>query len=71
MTECESDLPLDFYQKRPLIVQFSDLDLSSDVGILLARQADENLEICQGLADCIEEWRDPTRLTHTLPQLVS
>ena len=71
MTECESDLPLNFYQKRPLVVQFSDLDLSSDVGILLARQADETLEICQGLADCIEEWRDPTRLTHTLPQLVS
>ena len=51
MAECESDFPLDFYQQRPLVIQFSDLDLSSDVGILLVRQAEEQLEICQGLAD--------------------
>lgn len=71
MTVCDSELPLDFYQQRPLVVQFSNLDLSSDVGILLARQADEQLELCQGLAECIEEWRDPHKLIHTLPQLMS
>ena len=71
MTECDSQLRLNFYQQRPLVVQFSDLDLSSDVGILLARQAEEQLQICQGLAECITEWRDPQKLTHPLPQLVS
>ena len=71
MTACESDIQLDFYQHRPLVVKFSDLDLSSDVGILLARQAEQPLSICQGLADCIEEWRDPLKLVHTLPQLVT
>jgi hypothetical protein len=71
MTECNSDLSFNFYQKRPLVVQFSKLDLSSDVGVLLARQADEQLQICQGLAECMEEWRDENKVIHPLPQLVS
>ena len=41
MTACASELSFDFYHQRPLVVQFSGLDLSSDVGILLARQAEE------------------------------
>lgn len=71
MTVCDSALELDFYQKRPLIVKFSEQELSSDVGILLARQAEEKIKICQGIADCIKEWRDPSKVIHTLPQLVS
>jgi len=71
MTECKSDLSFNFYEQRPLVVKFSDLELSSDGGILLARQAEESLHICQTLADCIEDWRDPDRITHSLDQLVS
>ena len=71
MTECESTLPFDFYQQRALDVQFSQLDLSSNAGILIARQAEKHLQICQGLAECIQEWRDPDKLIHSLPQLVS
>lgn len=71
MTECKSELPYDFYEQRSLVVQFSDLELSSDAGILLARQAEEQIQICRHLADCIEEWRDPNRITHSLQQLVS
>jgi hypothetical protein len=66
MTACDSDVRLDFYQKRPLTVKFSDLDLSSDVGILLARQAEEQLQSCQELTACIEDWRDPNKITHPL-----
>ena len=71
MTECDSTLPFDCYQQRDLTVQFSQLDLSSNAGILLARQAEKHLQICQGLAECIQEWRDPNKLIHSLPQLVS
>lgn len=71
MTACEKELPFDFYQSRPLNVQFSDLELSSDAGILLVRQADERLEVSAGIAECIEEWRDPAKITHSLRQLVS
>ena len=71
MTECLSPLPYNFYQQRQLVVRYSDLELSSDAGILLARQAEEQEQICRGLADCIEEWRDTNKLTHSLHQLVS
>lgn len=71
MTECETELPCDFYPSRQLQVRFSDLELSSDAGILLVSQADERLKVSAGLAKCIEEWRDPAKITHTLEQLVS
>ncbi len=71
MTECQSELPFDFYQNRPLQVQFSGLDLSSDAGLLLVRQAEERLGICRGLSGCIAEWRDPTKVVHPLVDLVS
>ncbi|MGB3612228.1 MAG: IS1380 family transposase [Elainellaceae cyanobacterium] len=71
MTARETELPFDFYQPRRLEVQFSDLELSSDAGILLVRQADERLGVSAQIADCIEEWRDPAKITHSLPQLVS
>lgn len=71
MTQCQAELVYDFDSPRPLVVQFSDLELSSDAGILLARQAEEHVQICQRLADCIEEWRDPNKITHRLHQLVS
>jgi hypothetical protein len=71
MTECNSDLPYDFYSHRSLVVRFSDLELSSDAGILFARQAEQQQQVCQGIAECIEEWRDPQRITHRLHQLVS
>ena len=71
MTECISSLPYNFYSHRPLVVKFSDLQLSSDAGILLARQAEEKEQICFGMADCIDDWRDQNKITHTLHQLVS
>ena len=70
MLECETELPLDFYQLRPLQVQFSDLELSSDAGLLLVRQADERLGVCSGLANGIQEWREPSKISHSLEQLV-
>ena len=71
MTVCDSDLQFDFLPQRPITVRFSDLELSSDAGILLARQAEEQVQVCQKLADCIQEWRDPHKITHSLYQLVS
>ena len=71
MTECKSDLPYDFYSHRSLVVRFSELELSSDAGILLARQAEQQMQVCQGIAECIEEWRDPNKITHSLHQLTS
>lgn len=53
MTECDSDLQYDFYSHRSLVVRFSELEMRSDAGILLARQAEAQVQVCQGLAVCI------------------
>lgn len=71
MTECKSDLQYDFDCQRALVVCFSELEMSSDTGILLARQAEAQLQVCQGLAECIADWREPNKITHSLHQLVS
>ena len=71
MTVCNSDLQYDFYSPRSLVVQFSGLELSSNAGILLARQAEERVQVCQAIAECIKEWREPSKITHSLQQLVS
>lgn len=55
MTVCETELPYDFVTPRPLVIRFSDLELSSDAGILLARQAEEKVGICRVIAGCIQE----------------
>ena len=71
MTECHSELPYNFLSQRPLVVRFSDLELSSDAGILLARQAEEQVQVCRRLSECIQDWRNPNKITHSLHQLVS
>lgn len=71
MTPCVSELPFDFYSQRSLVVRFSDLELSSNAGILLARQAERKVGVCQKLAACIQEWRSSNKLRHTLYQLVT
>ncbi len=71
ITECNSDLRYDFYSHRDLVVRFSDLELSPDAGILLAHQAEQKLQVCQGITEWIEEWRDRTKIQHSLQQLVS
>jgi hypothetical protein len=71
MTVCETELPYDFYEQRSLVVRFSELDMSSDAGILLARQAEAQVQVCQAIAESIREWREPSKITHSLQQLVS
>lgn len=71
MTECISEVAYDFDVQRPLVVKFSELELSADAGILLARQAEEKLQICQRLSECIEDARDPNKIEHSLHQLIS
>lgn len=70
MTDCKTELPIDFPSSRPLDVRFSGLDLSSDAGLMLVRQVDERLGLSAQLAGNIEEWRDPAKIIHSRVQLV-
>ena len=71
MTVVNFPLPYNFYTQKALEVKFSALDLSSDAGFLLVRQAEHRQQICQGIAECLKDKRDPSKIKHTISQLVS
>lgn len=71
MAEFSYKFCLNFFLKKSLEVKFSSLDLSSDAGLLLVRQAEEQLKICEGLADCLTDNREPGKVKHPLSQLIS
>lgn len=71
MAEPFLHFPLNFFEKQPLEVNFSNLDLSSDAGVLLVRQAEEQLKICEGMADCLTDNREQSQVKHSLNQLIS
>lgn len=71
MAESFLQFPLNFFRKKPLEVKFSELDLSSDAGVLLVRQAEEQLKVCEGIADCFTDNRDQAKVKHSLNQLIS
>lgn len=71
MSKNSDRLPLSFYTQKSLEVEFSRLDLSSNGGLLLVRQAEESLQICQGLAACLTDRREPGKVKHPLNQLIN
>jgi len=71
MKEFTANLPLNFTTQKPLDVKFSGLDLSSDAGLLLVKQAEENLKVCEGMTNCLEDNREQHKVKHPLFQLVS
>ena len=71
MKDFSDKLPFNFASKKPLEVKFSGLDLSTDAGLLLVKQAEENLKVCQGMADCLEDKREQHKVKHPLFQLIS
>ncbi len=71
MSLFNQQLPFNFTTTKKLDVKFSSLDLSSDAGLLMVKQAEENIKICQGFADCLEEKREVHKVKHSLVQLVS
>lgn len=70
MTECFLGPEFNFYQEHRLEVKFSEEQLSTDGGILLARQAEERIKIIEGMSEQIRDKRDPNRITHSMEQLV-
>ncbi len=71
MKDISEKLPFNFATKKPLEVKFFGLDLSTDAGLLLVKQAEENLKVCEGMADCLEDNREQHKVKHPLFQLIS
>jgi hypothetical protein len=62
------DLPA--VQRKKLTVDFDGGSQSSDGGLLLLREAERSLGICARLADSLADRRDPTRVSHSLVELI-
>lgn len=56
---------LDFHPDLPIDLQFCAPEISTDGGLLLLRQAEEELGICRMLAACVPDSRDARRTRHS------
>jgi hypothetical protein len=71
MTE-NTPLPFDLpaVQRKKITVDFNGGNQSSDAGLLLLRQAERKLGVCQRLAAAMPDRRDPDRILHTMRELL-
>lgn len=71
-TECTSKT-YDFGKlgSRPILADFNGGTLTSDAGLLLIKQVDEQFQITQHFAQCFIDRRDPSRIQHHLGDLVT
>ena len=64
MTDCKPQIALGFHPESSVQVTFDAPHTSSDGGLLLLRQADERLRLIAGMAACVPDDRDATRVGH-------
>jgi DDE family transposase len=71
MTECiTKQLIFPFIRKRQVTVDFEGGEITSDAGLLLIRQADNNLHLTTGIAVCIEDGRDSRYSDHSMVDIL-
>jgi Transposase DDE domain group 1 len=64
-TVCIPKVRLDFHPKRHIDVRANAPSTSSDGGLLLLRQADEHLQLCDQMAPLLSDRRDAARTNHS------
>jgi hypothetical protein len=65
MTQCISDLALDYHPRRPVQVSFDAPEVSSDAGLLLLRAQDDVTGLSEGFAAVLPDLRDVNRVKHS------
>lgn len=55
----------DFFPRLPIEVEVRDVQVSSDAGILPVRQFDDQIGYTQRFIACLNDLRDPERISHT------
>jgi len=55
---------------RSLVMDFQGAKLTSDAGFLLIREIDQRVGSMAGLEECLEDFRAPAHIRHSLVQLV-
>ena len=65
MTKCSTEqLSFSYLKRRKLTVDFQGGEITSDVGVLLLRQADDCLGLSKGISPCIVDRRDARYVDH-------
>ena len=71
-TQCtSSQLEFGFHGRRRVMAGFDGGDLTSEGGGLLLRETEARLGLMSRLASCFRDFRDPSRVEHTVQDLVS
>jgi len=71
MTECiAKQLIFSFIRKRQLTVDFEGGEITSDAGLRLIQQADNNLNLTMGIAGCIKDGRDSRYSDHSMVDML-
>ena len=65
MTDCLSQVSLDFHSDKRIDVAFDAAEISSDGGWLLLRQMDDKLGLTEWFAASVPDDRDPRKVEHT------
>jgi len=72
MPDCtESKMQFGRLGRRLIEADFSGGDLSSDGGLMLLRRVDQRIGLSHAAAAVLDDARDPTRITHSLRDLIA
>lgn len=70
-TECtQSEFNFRGLEKREVVAKFDGGTITSDAGALLLREVDSATKIVQQFAACLEDFRDPDLIEHSVSELV-
>ena len=58
-------------ERRAIVAEFNGGEISSDAGLLLIRQVDQQYGFSQQIAACFTDHRNPSRIEHTLEAMVA
>jgi len=56
--------------EKPVVAKFDQAHSSSDGGLVLLQAADQRLGLCDALASCVRDPRDPSRVQHSMQELI-
>lgn len=65
MTQCNTSTRVGFHPDKPVDIDFSAPDSSSDGGALLLRMVDEKRGLCETLSRLLPDDRDPAKVDHS------
>jgi hypothetical protein len=69
MNRSETAFQLPLLPRKPVSVDFTGGDLSSDAGVIPLALADQKMQLTQRLADAVADPRDPSRIRHSMHDL--